>query len=82
MVLFYTFFCLNLYLMLIFNLKLLHIDTFKDKDIKYPKNCTDEQKAKIRKDKFYEWAISIEKEKLYYFTLIFIMLYKVFAKYS
>ncbi len=48
-----------------------YIDAFKDKDIKYPKNCTDEQKAKIRKDKFYEWAISIEKEKLYYFTLIY-----------
>jgi len=38
--------------------------------IKYPKNATDEQKSELRLNKFYEYALGVERDKLYYFTLV------------
>ena len=39
--------------------------------VKYPQRSSDEEKAQIRKDKFYAWALAIEREKLYYFSLVY-----------
>ena len=36
-----------------------------------PKNGTAEDKERIRSEKFYEWALSVEREKLYYFALAY-----------
>ena len=48
-----------------------YTETFNAAGIKYPKNSTEEEKEKIRKEKFYSWALDIEKEKLYYFSLVY-----------
>ena len=48
-----------------------YTETFNAAGIKYPKNSTEEEKEKIRKEKFYSWALAIEKEKLYYFSLVY-----------
>ena len=48
-----------------------YAETFNAAGIKYPKNSTGEEKEKIRKEKFYSWALAIEKEKLYYFSLVY-----------
>ena len=48
-----------------------YAETFNAAGIKYPKNSTEEEKEKIRKEKFYSWALAIEKEKLYYFSLVY-----------
>lgn len=48
-----------------------YLEAFQPAGIKYPKKCTDDEKATIRQKKFYEWALSIEKEKLYYFSLVY-----------
>lgn len=48
-----------------------YTEKFNAAGIKYPKNSTEEEKEKIRKEKFYSWALAIEKEKLYYFSLVY-----------
>ena len=48
-----------------------YIEAFKPDGIKYPQKCTEEEKALIRKKKYYGWALEIEREKLYYFTLVY-----------
>lgn len=39
--------------------------------ISYPKNATVEKKKETLLNKFYEYAFAIEREKLYYFTLVY-----------
>lgn len=46
-------------------------ESFQEDSIKYPKRCTEDEKAQIRQEKFYVWALAIEKEKLYYFSLVY-----------
>ena len=48
-----------------------YAETFRVDSIKFPKKCTNEEKMQILQSRFYDWAIAIEKEKLYYFYLIF-----------
>lgn len=48
-----------------------YTEKFNAAGINYPKNSTEEEKEKIRKEKFYSWALAIEKEKLYYFSLVY-----------
>ncbi|MBR1668713.1 MAG: N-6 DNA methylase [Bacteroidaceae bacterium] len=48
-----------------------YAETFAWESIKYPQRSSDAEKAQIRKDKFYAWALAIEKEKLYYFSLVY-----------
>lgn len=38
--------------------------------ISYPKSATDEKKKEILLNKFFEYAFTIERDKLYYFTLV------------
>lgn len=47
-----------------------YIEAFSNSAIQYPKNATAERKAEIRLSKFYDYAISVEHDKLYYFTLV------------
>lgn len=46
-------------------------ETFAWEAVKYPQRSSDEEKAQIRKDKFYAWALAMEREKLYYFSLVY-----------
>ena len=48
-----------------------YAEAFQFDGIKYPKKCTEEEKAQIRRTRFYSWALAIEKEKLYYFSLVY-----------
>ena len=48
-----------------------YAEAFQEDSIKYPKKCTEDEKAQIRQEKFYAWALLIEKEKLYYFSLVY-----------
>lgn len=48
----------------------IYVDAFASVAVKYPKNATDAEKEKLRLKKFYEYALAIECEKLYYFTLV------------
>lgn len=48
-----------------------YAEAFQFNGIKYPKKCTEEEKAEIRRTRFYSWALAIEKEKLYYFSLVY-----------
>ena len=48
-----------------------YAEIFAWESIKYPQRSSDAEKAQIRKDKFYAWALTIEKEKLYYFSLVY-----------
>ena len=48
-----------------------YAEAFQPDGIKYPKKSTEEEKAQILKTKFYAWALAIEKEKLYYFSLVY-----------
>ena len=48
-----------------------YVETFAWDSIKYPQRSSDEEKAQIRKDKFYTWALANEQEKLYYFSLVY-----------
>ena len=48
-----------------------YAETFAWKSIKYPKRSSDAEKTQIRKEKFYVWALAIEREKLYYFSLVY-----------
>ena len=47
----------------------MYIDAIVNSSITYPKNATAEKKAEIRLNRFYDYALSIERDKLYYFTL-------------
>ena len=47
----------------------MYVDVIANSSITYPKNATAEKKAEIRLNKFYDYALSIERDKLYYFTL-------------
>ena len=46
-----------------------YVDVIANSSITYPKNATTEKKAEIRLNRFYDYALSIERDKLYYFTL-------------
>ena len=48
-----------------------YAEAFQVDSIKYPKKCTEVERAQIRRTKFYSWALAIEKEKLYYFSLVY-----------
>lgn len=48
-----------------------YVESFPWVGVKYPIRSTEEEKAQIRRTKFYDWALTIEKEKLYYFSLIY-----------
>lgn len=48
-----------------------YVESFAWSSIKYPLRSSEEEKEQIRKDKFYSWALNIEQEKLYYFTLVY-----------
>ena len=48
-----------------------YVEAFHTESIKYPKKCTEEEKKQICREKFYAWALAIEKEKLYYFSLVY-----------
>lgn len=48
-----------------------YAETFAWESIKYPQRSSDAEKTQIRKDKFYAWALAVEKEKLYYFSLVY-----------
>ena len=39
--------------------------------INYPKRATEEQKAEIRLGKLYDYALGVERDKLFYFTLVY-----------
>jgi type I restriction-modification system DNA methylase subunit len=47
----------------------MYVDVIANSSITYPKNATTEKKAVIRLNRFYDYALSIERDKLYYFTL-------------
>ena len=47
-----------------------YIEAFSNSAIQYPKSATTERKAEIRLNKFYDNALSVERDKLYYFTLV------------
>lgn len=47
-----------------------YIEGFSNSAIQYPKSATAERKAEIRLNKFYDYALSVERDKLYYFTLV------------
>lgn len=47
-----------------------YIEAFSNSAIQYPKSATAERKAEIRLNKFYDNALSVERDKLYYFTLV------------
>ena len=48
-----------------------YVEGFQSDGIKYPKKCTEEEKNQILYEKFYSWALAIEKEKLYYYSLVY-----------
>lgn len=47
-----------------------YVDAFNGKTITLPKKCTEEEVKRIRLEKFYDFALNVEKEKLYYFALV------------
>ena len=47
----------------------MYVDVIANSSITYPKNATAEKKAEIRLNRLYDYAFSIERDKLYYFTL-------------
>ncbi|MCD8288283.1 MAG: N-6 DNA methylase, partial [Porphyromonadaceae bacterium] len=48
-----------------------YIEAFNRTSQNYSKNSTQEEKEKIYKDKFYKYAIGIERDKLYFFALAY-----------
>lgn len=46
-----------------------YAEAFAQMSITLPKKCTAEEEEKIRKEKFYEFALRVERDKLYYFAL-------------
>jgi type I restriction-modification system DNA methylase subunit len=47
-----------------------YADKFAKQTIKLPKNCTAEKEEAIRREKFYDFALAIEEDKLYFFSLV------------
>lgn len=47
-----------------------YAEVIANSSISYPKNATAERKAEIRLNKFFDYALSVECDKLYYFTLV------------
>lgn len=47
-----------------------YAEVIANSSISYPKNATAERKAEIRLSKFYDYALSVERDKLYYFTIV------------
>ena len=47
-----------------------YTEAFSSVAITYPKKATAEEKEQIRLAKFYDYAIGVERDKLYYFTLV------------
>lgn len=48
-----------------------YLDRFQWDKVKLPKKCIPEKAEQIRQDKFYSWALGIEKEKVYFFSLVY-----------
>lgn len=46
-----------------------YTDAFAQMPISLPKKCTAEEEKQIRKEKFFEFALGVERDKLYYFSL-------------
>lgn len=47
-----------------------YVDALNGMTIVLPKNCSEEEACSIRMEKFYDFALGIEKDKLYYFALV------------
>lgn len=47
-----------------------YAEVIANSSITYPKKATAERKAEIRLNKFYDYALSVERDKLFYFTLV------------
>ena len=47
----------------------IYADAFAQMSITLPKRCSAEEEQQIRKEKFYEFALGVERDKLYYFAL-------------
>jgi type I restriction-modification system DNA methylase subunit len=47
-----------------------YADEFAKQTITIPKNCTAEEEEAIRREKFYDFALAVEADKLYYFSLV------------
>lgn len=47
-----------------------YFEAFSFASIKYPKSSTEEEKETIRRTKFFDYAHAIERDKLYYFALV------------
>ena len=48
----------------------LYADAFAQMTISLPKKCSAEEEERIRREKFYDFALRIERDKLYYFALV------------
>ena len=48
----------------------IYFEDFEQSAIKYPRGATKEEKQKIFIERFYDYALSIEKDKIFYFSLI------------
>lgn len=48
-----------------------YTDAFLKMPLTVPKRLTAEEQIKYRQEKFYDWALAIERDKLYYFALTF-----------
>uniref|UniRef100_UPI003FF08AE7 N-6 DNA methylase n=1 Tax=Alloprevotella sp. TaxID=1872471 RepID=UPI003FF08AE7 len=47
-----------------------YVDAFNGMAISLPKKCSEEEAKRIRLEKFYDFALDLEKDKLYYFALV------------
>lgn len=47
-----------------------YVDAFNGMAISLPKKCSEEEAKCIRLEKFYDFALDVEKDKLYYFALV------------
>ncbi len=47
-----------------------YADAFAQTTISFPKKCTAEDEERIRREKFYDFALGVERDKLYYFALV------------
>lgn len=47
-----------------------YADAFAQMTISLPKKCSAEEEERIRREKFYDFALRIERDKLYYFALV------------
>lgn len=48
----------------------MYVDAFAFDAVRCPRNTTDIEKAAIQLKKFYDFVLSVEREKLYYFALV------------